>query len=199
MTKTKVFLVSSDDTATSAHLATALRERGIEVHAATTGVRALELVAKEQPELAIVAVDLPDMSGAELCELLASNPSTADVAIICTDSHGDVDRRVACLERGAVDVIDSTIAPSELVARVERQLAVARTRRALSKTEAEFSSVMESAVDAIVSADAAAQRTYAQRPYADAHHLKMLKESADQKLWPSRLWNLDDLDSPVRS
>ncbi|MGD0828907.1 MAG: response regulator, partial [Desulfobaccales bacterium] len=61
-----IILVVDDDTPTREALATGLKKLGHEIHAAASGVAALDEVRRHQVDLAIIDLKLPDMTGTEL-------------------------------------------------------------------------------------------------------------------------------------
>jgi PAS domain S-box-containing protein len=114
---------------------------------------ALELVAEAEPDLVLVEAQLPDDDSFELRAHLKETEQTADVPVIFLTSLDDDEARLAALDSGD-ELIVRPLEPSELLARVERQVTVSKVRTALRRSEAEFRSVMESAIDAIISVDA---------------------------------------------
>ncbi|MFD7701085.1 SpoIIE family protein phosphatase [Streptomyces caelestis] len=122
-----------DDIPTNRYvLATTLRRAGHEVTEAEDGTRALELLdgPGPPPELAVVDVRLPDMSGFEVCERIKGNPATAAVPVINISASAiTVDDRAQGLYRGADAYLVEPIAPDELLATVTANLRYARARR----------------------------------------------------------------------
>ena len=112
-----------------------------------------ELVAEAEPDLVLVEAQLPHDDSFELRAHLKETEQTADVPVIFLTSLDDDEARLAALDSGD-ELIVRPIEPSELLARVERQVTVSKVRTALRRSEAEFRSVMESAIDAIISVDA---------------------------------------------
>jgi PAS domain S-box-containing protein len=66
----------------------------------------------------------------------------------------DLRRKVEAIERGGIDFIARPLEAIEVLAKIKRHVTVSRVRRALQESEAKFRAVTESAIDAIVSADA---------------------------------------------
>ncbi len=88
---------------------------------------ARELLADQQPDLALVDWMLPDMSGLELVRMLKRDRANDDLAIIMLTARADEYDKVAGLEGGADDYITKPFSPRELVARIHAVL-----RRAVS-------------------------------------------------------------------
>ncbi|MER7802508.1 fused response regulator/phosphatase [Streptomyces parvulus] len=125
-------LVVDDDPTNRYVLATTLARGGHRVTTAEDGTRALELLrtAAELPEIAIVDVRLPDMTGFEVCERIKENPVTAAMPVINISASAiSADDRTRGLYRGADAYLVEPIAPGELLATVTATLRYARARR----------------------------------------------------------------------
>ncbi|WP_320775370.1 fused response regulator/phosphatase [Streptomyces sp. CRN 30] len=122
-----------DDAPTNRYvLSTTLRRAGHRVTEAEDGTRALELLAGPGPlpEIAIIDVRLPDMTGFEVCEHIKNDPATAGVPVINISASAiTVDDRAQGLYRGADAYLVEPIAPTELLATVTATLRYARARR----------------------------------------------------------------------
>ena len=85
---------------------------------------------------------------------LAHHWAQEHLPVVLISGSRDIDLKVRGFEMGAIDFVPQPVEGRELVARVKRHLTVSRMRQALRESEARFRSVTESAVDAIISADA---------------------------------------------
>ncbi len=83
---------------------------------------ARQLLADEQPDMAIIDWMLPDMSGLELTRLLKRDKANDDLTIIMLTARADEYDKVAGLESGADDYITKPFSPRELVARIQAVL-----------------------------------------------------------------------------
>ena len=145
-----VFIV--DDDALSAEMLRELLEvEGYEVAHAQSGAHALEAIGVAEPNLVLLDAHLPDTNAFELLDQLKKSESARDVPVILMTTLDDADIRVQELESGD-DLIVKPIDAREVLARIERQVTVSKVRTALRESDAEFRSVMESAIDAIISA-----------------------------------------------
>ncbi|MCX4744621.1 fused response regulator/phosphatase [Kitasatospora sp. NBC_01287] len=111
-----------------------LRRAGHTVVEAADGTQGLALLAAtegaEQPELAVVDVRLPDMSGFQVCEVIKADPRTAHLPVIHVSATAiDVSDRAQGLYRGADAYLTEPIAPTEFLATVTAALRYARARR----------------------------------------------------------------------
>lgn len=103
---------------------------------ASNGRQALEQVEKENPDLVLLDVMMPDMSGFEVAQHLKSNPNTADIPIIFLTALNSTADIVKGFQVCANDFISKPFNKEELIIRVTHQISlVAAKRLILSKTE----------------------------------------------------------------
>jgi DNA-binding response OmpR family regulator len=117
--KTKVshrLLIVDDDAALNQLLVEYFARFGHRLTTATTAAVGRALLQREDPDLVILDVMLPDANGMELCRSIRA---TSDVPIVMLTARGEVPDRVLGLELGADDYVAKPFEPRELVARVE--------------------------------------------------------------------------------
>ncbi len=112
-------LVVDDSPGVSSLLALALRtdEKKHKIEIASTGEEALRMARTWLPELILLDVNLPDLSGFEVAERLQAEEATRLIPIIFVTARGDIDDRVQGLDLGANYVVKPFAVP-ELLARV---------------------------------------------------------------------------------
>ena len=94
---------------------------------ATSGEIALRLAAEAPPDLILLDVDMPSMTGFEVCADLKANPALAHIPVIFVTSHDEsTPLRVAAWQKGAADFVTKPLVASQLTARVSAQLRAAR-------------------------------------------------------------------------
>jgi two-component system cell cycle response regulator len=103
-----------------------LRPDPLRIHHAFTAEEGLRKAVMLQPDLILLDVDMPEVSGLELCRRLKADPSTAMIPIIFLTGADEVETKVAGFDLGAVDYITKPFDPAELRARVRAAL---RTKR----------------------------------------------------------------------
>ncbi len=113
-------LVVDDDPELLPLLAFALRQGGWLVIEATSGERALEGFAAEQPDLVILDVNLPGIDGFEVCRRLRERGRTTPVLMLTV--RGDEEDLVRGLDLGADDYLTKPFSPRTLLARVRALL-----------------------------------------------------------------------------
>ncbi len=147
-----IFIVD-DDASSADSLQALLEEEGYLVETATKGTRALEAIAADEPNLVLLSAHLSDGNPFELLDKLKAKDRAKDIPVIIMTTGDDAETWVKGLESGD-DLIIKPFVAREVLARVERQVTVSKVRTALRESEAKFRSVMESAIDAIISSDA---------------------------------------------
>jgi PAS domain S-box-containing protein len=147
-----VFIV--DDDATSAdELQELLEGDGYVVERNTSNKDASKAIVAAEPDLVLLDAHLQGTNPFNLLDELKQNPHARDIPVIFMTALDDTETRVKGLESGD-DLILKPFDVREVLARIERQVTVSKVRMALRESEAKFRSVMESAIDAIISADA---------------------------------------------
>ena len=95
-----------------------LIKEGYEILTAKNGIEALEKVGPFKPNLVILDIMMPKMSGVEVCKILRSKPEYNDTLIIFLTALNDESSQIKGLETGADDYISKPISPKVLVSRV---------------------------------------------------------------------------------
>lgn len=119
-----------DDLEASRYLTSSwLRRNGYRVTEARTGREALTAIAAEELDIVLLDVNLPDMSGFDICERIKGDPRTAAMPVIHISATAiEVEDRTTGLDRGADGYLIEPVDPGELVATVEAALRYYRAR-----------------------------------------------------------------------
>src|SRR6185295_7076808 len=99
-----------------------LEKEGFRVRIASSGEGAISLILERPPNLIILDLNLPHISGFELCRRLRAEPGTARVPILMLTARADEADKVLGLNMGADDYITKPFSMRELVARVNAAL-----------------------------------------------------------------------------
>ena len=146
-------LVVDDDAASADVLQEILEKDGYSVERRGHANSPLEPIAKAEIDVALLDAHLPESDPFALLQQLKRSERGRDVPVILMTTQDDAETRLKGLESGD-DLILKPFDSREVLARIERQVTVSKVRKALRESEAKFRSVMESAIDAIISGDA---------------------------------------------
>lgn len=103
-----------------------LGSAGHEVALAPDGLSALSMIQEREPDLLVLDLVMPGMSGFEVCRAVKRNPFTARIPVLMLTARGDVEHKVAGFEAGADDYLPKPFDPRELRARVVALLRLVR-------------------------------------------------------------------------
>jgi adenylate cyclase len=113
-------------------LADLLRVKGFTVTTAASGPEALDRIAAERPDLVLLDVMMPEMSGYEVCARIRANQETARLPVVMVTSLDAVHERVKGIEVGADDFLSKPVNQPELLARVRSLLRIKELDDALT-------------------------------------------------------------------
>ena len=117
-----LILIVEDEAPLAEMLRYNLEKSGYRTQVAHSGEEALQRVAIEPPDLAVVDWMLPERSGIEVCRSLRAGKDTKRLPIIMLTARGEESDRVLGLEAGADDYVVKPYSPREMVARVNALL-----------------------------------------------------------------------------
>jgi DNA-binding response OmpR family regulator len=116
-------LIAEDERDIRDLVAFTLRFAGYEVFSAANGEEAVELAPKVNPDLILMDVRMPRMTGYEACRLIKSNAELMDIPIVFLSAKGQESEIQQGLEAGAEDYLLKPFAPDQLTTRVKAILA----------------------------------------------------------------------------
>jgi adenylate cyclase len=117
-------LVVDDQAPNRRLLSDLLAFHGYAVETAAGGREALEKIRALKPDLVLLDVVMPDMSGYEVCKVLREDPHTGILPVVMVTALDPAQERVKGLEAGADDFLSKPINPPELLARVRSLLRI---------------------------------------------------------------------------
>ena len=116
-------LVAEDEPDIRELVAFTLRFAGYEVVSGSNGEEAVELARQETPDLIILDVRMPRMTGYDACKLIKEEPELRDVPVIFLSAKGQEAEIQDGMEAGAEDYLLKPFAPDQLTDRVRSILA----------------------------------------------------------------------------
>ena len=152
MSATPVTIVNVDDTASSRYTKSRiLRQAGYTVIEADTGVEGLRLVRELLPQLVVMDVKLPDMSGIDACRRIKSDPLTRSIPVVqISATFVTPHDQIAGLEGGAEIYLTEPVEPIELTTAVRVLLRLHSIERGLVQSEARWRSFIDSNIIGVV-------------------------------------------------
>jgi len=136
-------LVVDDTPANLRLLSDLLAEQGYKVRSAISGEIALRAALAAPPDLIMLDINMPEMSGYEVCEHLKNDAQTCDIPIIFISALGEIHDKVAAFTAGGVDYITKPFQFEEVLARVETHIALMTLQRRLQQEITQRDTVIE--------------------------------------------------------
>ncbi len=111
-------LIAEDEPDIRELVAFMLRFAGYEVLAASNGEEAVQVATREIPDLILMDVRMPRMTGYDACRLMKANPDLRDVPVVFLSAKGQESEIQSGLEAGAEEYLLKPFSPDELTNRV---------------------------------------------------------------------------------
>ena len=111
-------LIAEDEPDIRELVAFMLRFAGYEVLAASNGEEAVQTASREIPDLILMDVRMPRMTGYDACRLMKANPDLQDVPVVFLSAKGQESEIQSGLEAGAEEYLLKPFSPDELTNRV---------------------------------------------------------------------------------
>jgi PAS domain S-box-containing protein len=141
---------------------------------ANTGSKAIELVEKNRPDLILLDIMLPDISGFEVCATFKKANSTKNIPVIFLSALSDLDSKVKGFEVGGVDYIAKPFQSAEVLVRVQNHLKLRQLEKTLErenlKLQADQTRILNSIREGIYGLDMDGKIIYANPTAAYLNH-----------------------------
>ncbi|MFZ5878261.1 MAG: response regulator transcription factor [Chloroflexota bacterium] len=111
-------LIAEDEPDIRELVAFTLRFAGYEVVTAANGEEAVQQAVKEMPDLALMDVRMPRMTGYDACRAMKANPELQDIPVVFLSAKGQEGEIAIGLEAGAEEYLLKPFAPDQLTERV---------------------------------------------------------------------------------
>jgi len=143
--KTPTVLVVDDNQQNLELLQAYLEDVDCQTVPAHDGVEALEIIGKDPPDLILLDVMMPRISGFEVCKRIKNDPKTGDIPVIMVtalNEYGDIERAI---DSGTDDFLSKPVNKLELLTRVKTMLKLKHLTDKLERTLAYLSEVEKQA------------------------------------------------------
>jgi two-component system alkaline phosphatase synthesis response regulator PhoP len=143
--KTPIVLVVDDNIQNLELLKVYLEDVDCQTVPARDGPEALEIIAKDPPDLILLDVMMPKMSGFEVCKRIKNDPKTSDIPVIMVtalNEFGDIERAI---DSGTDDFLSKPVNKLELLTRIKTMLKLKHLTDKLERTLAYLSEIEKQA------------------------------------------------------
>jgi diguanylate cyclase (GGDEF)-like protein/PAS domain S-box-containing protein len=148
-----LILIVDDIPTNLAVISETLTDAGFEIAIATSGKRAIEQIKREQPDLILLDIMMPNMNGLEFCSILKKSDKFKHIPIIFMTASTDIQSKVQGFKLGGVDYITKPFEAEEVVARVNTHLELTKARKQLQEKDKRLNSILSSIKEVIWSAN----------------------------------------------
>ena len=136
--ETKPVILVVDDTEINTYVLAELLGDRYEVKVAFGGKSAIEIAKKEKINLILLDIVMPEMDGYDVCKELKSIEKTKDIPIIFITGMADEESIERAYDVGGIDYVIKPFRPKELLARVQREIAMQKLISDLKKSQEEL-------------------------------------------------------------
>ncbi|RCJ38303.1 hybrid sensor histidine kinase/response regulator [Nostoc minutum NIES-26] len=143
--KSGFILIVDDNPTNLSVLCEALNSEGFRFRVAVDGESAIAQAERNQPELILLDVQMPGISGFETCRRLKANPLTENIPIIFTTALADTESKTKGFFLGAVDYIPKPFAHEEVIARVRVHLQLKQLTESLEEQVRDRTTALQNA------------------------------------------------------
>ncbi len=131
-------LIADDDAIDRATLHQVLKHQGYTTLVASDGSEAISLAQQSFPNLILLDIFMPDMSGFEVCEMLKAVPQTRDIPILFVSGSDRLDHKKRAFAAGGVDYITKPFQIEEILTRIQTHLTIRQLQNRLEQKNAQL-------------------------------------------------------------
>jgi two-component system, sensor histidine kinase and response regulator len=153
---TASILIVDDNPRNLQLMSTLLKEKGYKLYVTNSGENALLFLQKTLPDLILLDIMMPGLSGFEVCKRIKQNEKLNNIPVIFLTAKNDVEDVVDGFEAGAVDYVTKPMNPKEVFVRISNHLRLKKTKEMLIKKNSEMKALNATLIDskAIIEEDA---------------------------------------------
>ncbi len=174
-------------------LSNILTQQQYRVKRAVNGAIALKSLQKQLPDLILLDITMPEISGYEVCEQLKQDPKTREIPIIFISALSDSIDKVKAFSVGGVDYVTKPFQMAEVLARVETHLALQAAKQALSEINQQLEERVEQRTAQLNAMNQTLQQEILQRQLAQEQLLHLAYHDSLTHL-PNRAYLMEELN-----
>ncbi|MDB5807883.1 MAG: luxQ 1 [Betaproteobacteria bacterium] len=162
-------ILNLDDNAAARYIRTReLKREGFEVLEARTGEEALRIAREQRPDIALLDVQLPDISGLEVCRRIKADPLTSEIPVVhISATHVTEGDQAAGLEHGADIYLTEPTESIVLITVIRTLLRLRQSESRLLASEQKFRAIVNQATAGIVQLDLTGRIVHANGRYSE--------------------------------
>lgn len=141
-------LIADDNPRNLQLISTLLKDRGYKLYITTSGENAIRFLADNQPDLILLDIMMPGMSGFEVCRIIKNDELLSEIPVIFLTAKNDQEDIIAGFEAGAVDYIIKPFYAHEVLARVSAQMQIIQTKKILAEKNAALEQINKCLLEA---------------------------------------------------
>jgi diguanylate cyclase (GGDEF)-like protein len=173
-----------------------LSEQNYKVRKAINATLAIRAIQAAPPDLILLDINLPDMTGYEVCTILKGDPKTCGIPIIFVSALNDAIDKVKAFAVGGVDYISKPFEMSEVIARVANQLTAHATKTDIQRLNAELEQRVQERTQQLAQANLELEREIAERQRMHETLLYVLRHDSLTNL-PNLSYVLEALSAAI--
>jgi DNA-binding response OmpR family regulator len=143
-------LIADDDNDARQFLIDFLTEIGHKTLNASGGKQAIELATTEIPDVILLDIMMPDISGIEVCQALKDKEATKDIPVIFVTAKVGLNHQIVGLHAGAFDYINKPYRITELATRLNAAIRFKRLQNDLKQKEKKLETLIEELKDQVL-------------------------------------------------
>jgi len=185
-------LIVDDIAANLRLLSELLTKQGYKVRGVTNGQAALKAAQAQPPDLMLLDINMPQMSGYEVCRQLKADQKTREIAVIFISALGEVLDKVQAFEVGGVDYITKPFEVAEILARIQNQLTLQWSKAEIHELNATLEKRVQKRTAQLEAANEELKNEIAERQKAQEQLLHQAFHCVLTGL-PNRAWFMGEL------
>lgn len=175
-------LIVDDTPANLRFLASTLSQQGYKVRCVTNGRMALTAAQTTPPDLVLLDIRMPDLSGYEVCEQLKANPATQAIPVIFLSALNEAFDKVTAFKSGGADYISKPFQLEEILIRIQHQLQLKQAIEQFQQLNSELEDRVRQRTQELQQANVALQTANAAL-YESESRFRDMANSAPMLLW----------------
>jgi putative two-component system response regulator len=122
VTAEQPIVLIADDSITNLHVLNNILRPHYRVKATRSGLRAVEIAARDKPHAILLDVMMPDLDGPEVCRRIKSDPDLAHIPVLFVTGSADAAAVEACMAAGGAGLLTKPVEARELLETVDAQI-----------------------------------------------------------------------------